>query len=158
MAFCVSARLPATSTIESATGEVGSAGLEGLWARAPRAPKPAAPATPPTKPRRVIFRSVMSFLPFWRDCPPRSLSKLVGLFRQAIGEVVRKLMRLILIQAMLDDKLREIRAIDPAGDVVAGRNRGKGARVVVEADGVVEARRLGRELAKAPHALGAVEE
>ena len=52
-------------------------------------------------------------------------------------------LRLVLIQAMGVDEVGEIGAIDPARHVVAGGNRQIGAGVVVEADGVVEARRLG---------------
>src|SRR3546814_8098950 len=59
---------------------------------------------------------------------------------------------------MLGDEAREEGAVDPARDVVPRRDRQKGARVVVEADGVVEAGGLGRHLAETAHAFGAVVE
>src|SRR6185503_6195031 len=59
---------------------------------------------------------------------------------------------------MLDDEAREEAAIHATRQVVPRRDRQEGARVVVEAYGVVEAGRLGGLLAEAPHALGAVVE
>ena len=59
---------------------------------------------------------------------------------------------------MLGDQAGEERAVDPPRDVVPRGDRQEGAGVVVEADGVVEARGLGRLLAEAAHAFGAVVE
>ena len=64
----------------------------------------------------------------------------------------------VLRQAVLGDQAREERAIDTARDIVPRGNGKKCARVVVEADGVVEARRLGGLFAEPAHALGAVVE
>ena len=61
-------------------------------------------------------------------------------------------------EPVLGDQPGEEGAVDPPGDVVPRRDRQEGAGVVVEADGVVEARRLGRHLAEAAHALRAVVE
>jgi hypothetical protein len=60
MAFCVRARLPATSMMLIATGEVGIGSCP--WARAPKAARPAAPAAPPTNSRRLILKLVIHFL------------------------------------------------------------------------------------------------
>ncbi len=57
-----------------------------------------------------------------------------------------------------DDERGEEAAVDPARDVVPRRDRHERTRVVVESDGVVEARRLGRLLAEPQHALRAVVE
>ena len=59
---------------------------------------------------------------------------------------------------MLCHPLREEAAIDPPRDIVPRRDGEEGARIVVEADGVVEPGRLGRHLAKPAHALRSVVE
>ena len=48
--------------------------------------------------------------------------------------------------------------VDPAGQVVAGRNGAEGARLIVEAGRVVDARRLHRAAPVALHSLDAVVE
>jgi hypothetical protein len=63
-------------------------------------------------------------------------------------------LRLVLVQPMLGHQPGEEGAVHAPGDVVPGRDREEGAGVVVEADRVVEARRLGGLLAEAAHALG----
>src|SRR4051812_9712539 len=59
IAFCVSARLPATSTILSVTGEVGS-GRFCANARKSIVIEPARPAAPPTTTARLVGLNVMS--------------------------------------------------------------------------------------------------
>ena len=61
-------------------------------------------------------------------------------------------------EPVFGDEAREERAVDAARDVVPRRNRQEGARVVVEADGVVEAGGFGGLLAEAPHPFRAVVE
>src|SRR5690348_12341598 len=85
-----------------------------------------------------------------------SRSEPVGLLRQAIGEIDRGLGGLLLGEAMLGEEAREKGTVAAPREVVARRNREERACVVVEADGVVEARRLGRLLAEAAQALGTV--
>ena len=60
--------------------------------------------------------------------------------------------------AVLGDELGEEAAVDPPRDVVPRRNRQESTGVVVEADGVVEAGRLGGHAAEALHAFRAVVE
>src|SRR3712207_2635608 len=62
MAFCVRARLPATSMTLRATGDFGSANCP--CARAPKAINPALAATPPTRSRRVMVRFIVSSVVF----------------------------------------------------------------------------------------------
>ena len=98
---------------------------------------------------------MVSSLFIWRaGCPLEP----VRLFRERIGQFLRKLVGLVLPQAMFGNEAREKCAIDPARHVVAGRYGRKGAGVVIEADGVVEAGRLGGHLAETAHALRAVVE
>ena len=78
----------------------------------------------------------------------------VGALDQAVGEVVGELGRLPVGEPVLGDQPREEGAVDPPGDIVPRRDRQEGAGVVVEADRVVEAGRLGGHLAEAAHALG----
>src|SRR6185312_13054069 len=87
---------------------------------------------------------------------PRSES--VRLLRQAIGEVDRGFRGLLLAEAGLGDEARQKRAVDTARNVVARRNRQECTRVVVEANGVVEAGRLRRQLAEAAQTLGTIME
>src|SRR3546814_5181545 len=77
--------------------------------------------------------------------------ELIGLADEAVGEFVRHFGGFPVGQAMLGDEAREEGAVDPARDVVPRRDRQKGARVVVEADGVVEAGGLGRHLRSEEH-------
>src|SRR5690348_950644 len=81
---------------------------------------------------------------------------------RSLGEVPRErgreLRRLVLAEAVLDDAGCEEAAHDSPPDVVPRRYRHECARVVVEADGVGEARRLDRLLEEAQHALVAVVE
>ena len=70
-------------------------------------------------------------------CP----SELVGALREVVSEGVGDLEGFVEREAMFGDEAREERAVDPTGDVVAGRDRQEGAGVVVEADCIVEARR-----------------
>src|SRR6185437_7584274 len=83
-------------------------------------------------------------------------SEPVGLLRQTIGEIDRGLGGLVLGKTMLGDEAREKGAVAAARGVVARRNRQERPGVVVEADGVVEARRLRRLLAEAAQTLGTV--
>ena len=71
---------------------------------------------------------------------------------------MRDLVRLVLVEPVLGDELGQKPAVDAPRHVVPCGDREIGARVVVEADGVVEAGGLRRELAEAAHAAGAVEE
>jgi hypothetical protein len=88
----------------------------------------------------------------------RGVSELVGPLGEPVGEIPRDLVRLVLIQPVLDDEPREEAAVDSPGHVVAGGNGKVGARIVVEANCIGEARRLRRNLAEAPHAIRTVEE
>ena len=119
-----------------------SAGRAAQSSWPPRAATPAAPATPPTKVRLVIGSSWSSsrFCATWPHERPRPVSQLVGLFREAIGKIVGDLVRLVLVEAMGGHEIGEIGAIHTARHVVPRRNGQIGPRVVVEADGVVEAR------------------
>src|SRR5262249_32262659 len=82
----------------------------------------------------------------------------IRVFHKTVGELGRELERLVLADPMLDGEHREETAIDPPRDVVARGNRQERAGVVVESDGVREARGFRRLLAEAQHAFGAVEE
>src|SRR5690606_9963951 len=64
--------------------------------------------------------------------------QLVGALGQGVGQVHRDLGGLVLVHAVFGDQLRQHRAVDAAGDVVARGDGKEGAGVVVEADGVVE--------------------
>src|SRR3546814_10156784 len=59
---------------------------------------------------------------------------------------------------MFGDEPREKGAIHPPRDIVPRGDRQESARVVVEADTIVEARGLGNALAEAAHPFGAVVE
>src|SRR6185312_6366810 len=94
----------------------------------------------------------------WSAAPCRFVirSEPIGPLRQAISEIDGGLGGLVFGKAMLGDEPRQKSAVDPACDVVARRNREERARVVVEADRVVEARGLRRQLAEAAQPLGTV--
>src|SRR5690606_21758253 len=66
----------------------------------------------------------------------------VRLLGKSIGKVAGDFDRLGFRDAVLGNEPRQKGAIDAAGDIMARRNRKKGARVVVEAYGVVEAGRF----------------
>src|SRR5918993_2417135 len=78
-------------------------------------------------------------------------SEFIGFLGEPVSQVVSDLVGLILIEPVLDHKLGEVAAIDPTGDIVPGRDRGEGAGVVIEPDGVAEAGRLRRQLAEAAY-------
>src|SRR6186997_2239198 len=80
-------------------------------------------------------------------------SELVGLLRQIVGEIDRDLPRFVLVEQVLHHKLGEVSAIDAPRYIMPRRDRTERARVVVEADRVVEAGGLGGQLAEAPHAF-----
>src|SRR5450759_1800932 len=84
--------------------------------------------------------------------------ELVRALRQTVGELGRQLESLVLLDLVLGNKLGKETAVHPPRHIVTRGDRKEGARVVVEADGVVEACRLRRLLAKPLHALGAVVE
>src|SRR6185437_10504823 len=73
-------------------------------------------------------------------------------------ECWRQLHRLVLAEAVLDDRRGEESARDAAPHVVARRDRQERARVVVESDGVREAGGFDRLLEKPQHPLEAVVE
>src|SRR5215213_5822432 len=66
----------------------------------------------------------------------------VGALGQPVGAVMRQLRRVLLVEQAAHHLARQPVAADPAPDVVARRDRGERAGVVVEAGGVGEARRL----------------
>src|SRR5436190_1500035 len=68
----------------------------------------------------------------------------VGALRQPVGEIDGHLARLVLVEPVIGDQPGEERAVHPARDVVAPRDRQERPRIVVEADRVVEPRGLGR--------------
>ena len=65
---------------------------------------------------------------------------------------MRQFMRFVLVELMRRDEFGKRRAIDAPRHVVTGGNRRKGARVVVEADRIGEARGLRRQIAETAHA------
>src|SRR5204862_7913268 len=71
---------------------------------------------------------------------------------QPVREVFGDLDRLVLLETLLDDEPGEEAGIDPPYEIVARRDGQQRAGVVVEADGVGEAGRLGDELAEPPDA------
>src|SRR5438552_5505176 len=75
---------------------------------------------------------------------------------ERVRELPCELEGLVLIDLVLGDQLREKSAVHATSNVVPSGYRKKRARVVVEADGVVEACRFGHLLPKALHARGAV--
>src|SRR5512135_3879439 len=79
-------------------------------------------------------------------------------FCEVVRERRREFESLVLAEAMLDHAGREEAARDPAPHVVARRNRQESPRVVVEPDGVVEARGLDRLFEEPQHSLVAVVE
>src|SRR4051812_15498250 len=85
-------------------------------------------------------------------------SKFVRFLREFVRQLWRELGGLVFAESMLRHEAGEEGAVDPARHVVTRRNRQKGASVVVETDGVVEARGFGGLLAESHHAFGAVVE
>src|SRR6266545_4436343 len=71
----------------------------------------------------------------------------VGALRQPVCEVDRHLARLVLVEPAVGDQPGQKGAVHPARDVVAPGDRQECPRVIVEADGIVEAGRLGGTLA-----------
>src|SRR5215471_2768301 len=89
---------------------------------------------------------------------PGSRLELVRTLGKTVRQIRRKLEGLVFTDLVLDRKRCKKTAVDPARDVMSCGNRQERARVVVESDGVVKARRLGCQLAKAQHSLRAVVE
>src|SRR5580698_5713033 len=83
-------------------------------------------------------------------------SEPIGLLRQLVGEVHRGLRGLVLGETVFSHEARQKGAVDSTRHIMTRRNGQKGARIVVEAHGVVETGALRRLLAKASQALGAV--
>src|SRR5688572_32581995 len=77
-------------------------------------------------------------------------SKFVGFLREFVGELRREQRRLVLGQPVFGHQPREERTVDAAGDIMTRWYGKERARVVVEADGVVETRGL-RGLFAEPH-------
>ena len=85
---------------------------------------------------------------------PTRLGAPVGLFGQVVRQIDGGLDCLVQAEPMLQDQTREIAGIDATEEVVPSRYRCERPRVVHEARGVVEARRLGGRLPEPAHALG----
>ena len=75
-----------------------------------------------------------------------------------VDQVERRLGGLVLVQPVLGHQPGEPAGVDPAGHVVAGRDRAEGAGVVDEPGGPREARGLGDGGAEPPDRLGGVQE
>src|SRR5829696_6050191 len=94
--------------------------------------------------------------------PSRSLDRIplepVGFPGETVGELARHVVGVFLVHHTGDDRACEPVAGDPAPYVVARRDGGEGPRIVVEARGVVQTRRLHHRVQVAPHAKGTVEE
>jgi len=71
---------------------------------------------------------------------------------------MRQFLRLLLVELMGCDEFGERRAIDAPGHVVTSGDRGKRARVVVEANGIGNPVCFGRQIPEAPHAGDRIEE
>src|SRR3954451_4661189 len=82
-----------------------------------------------------------------------SRSEFVCLFGEIVGEIDCDLARLVLVEQVLDHKLREVSAVNPPGYVMPRRDRAERTRVVVEANRVVEAGGLRCQFAEAAHAF-----
>src|SRR6185312_13792262 len=87
---------------------------------------------------------------------PAPASQPIGRLRQVIGKVSCDLRRFPVLEAMLGHELRQEAAIDPPRDIVPGGYRQERAGVIVEADCVVKASRLGHLTAEAAHPFGTV--
>src|SRR5712672_2298945 len=85
-------------------------------------------------------------------------SEFVGFANQVDGQVEDYFEGFVFVEAVFAYEAAEEGAVDAAGYVVAGGDGEKGAGVVVEAYGVVEAGGLGGLFAEAHHALGGVVE
>ena len=83
-------------------------------------------------------------------------SEFVSGFGETIGEVVREVVRFVLMDAVARHEFGEIRAIDTARDIVPCWDGWESARVVVEADRIVEPGCLRCQLAEAFHAFRAI--
>src|SRR4051794_33978595 len=100
-----------------------------------KATMPAVPATPPMNTRReMILLLINSSLGVSLLRPVESI-RLLG---EAVGKIVREFVRFVLVETMGGHQAGEESAVDAARHVVPGRNGEIGARVVVEAHGVVE--------------------
>ena len=75
---------------------------------------------------------------------------------QPVRQIVRHFKGFVFVEAVFGDQSGKESAIHAAGHVVPRGNGEEGAGIVVEADRVVEARRLRDLFAEAHHAFGAV--
>ena len=105
------------------------------------------------RPRDIMQQSAESCV----GKPLHSL-ELVGSLRQIIREIARDLARLVLVEQMLHDEFGEVGAIDAPRHIMPRRDLAEGARIVLEADRIIEAGCLGGELPEAPHAFRRVVE
>ena len=82
----------------------------------------------------------------------------IGLLDQAICQVMRHLEGFVFREAVFGDQPRQEGAVNAPSHIMPRGNGEERARVVIEAHGVVEARRLRGLLAETHHALGTVKE
>lgn len=121
---------------------------------------PARPQHPRWRPRQsrtyiVIVHSLGSDC--YCKCVKAAPSEPVGPLREPVGELPGKLVGFILVKLVLGDTGCEEGAVTAPCHVVPRRNGEVGACVVIEADAVVEASRLGRQFPETPHAIRAIE-
>src|SRR3546814_536904 len=90
--------------------------------------------------------------------PAPIASQLVGRLGEIVAEVGREFGGFPLLHAMFGHQLSEKAAVDAPRDIVTRGDRQESARIVVEADAVIETRGLGHLVPKPAHPFGTVVE
>ena len=93
-----------------------------------------------------------------RSSVPGAAEAAIRLAREVTRERSSHRASIVQIDDMPSNKAAEVVCVDAARQIVSSRNRAKGARVVVEAGGVVDASRLRRLLAEADHSFDGIVE
>ena len=88
--------------------------------------------------------------------PDKALSKPVGLFCKPVSQIIRHLCGFVFRKPPRGHQRREISAIDAPCHIVAGRDRTKGAGIVIKSDGIVKTCCFSNGFSKAAHAFCAV--
>jgi hypothetical protein len=86
----------------------------------------------------------------------KTVSKPAGLFCKPVGQIIRHLCGFVFRKPPRGHQRGEISAIDAPCHIVAGRDRTKGAGIVIKSDGILKTCCFRDGFSRAAHAFGAV--
>src|SRR3546814_16171936 len=105
-------------------------------------------------PRSTRTDTLFPYTTLFRSATPAPIaSQLVGRLGEIVAEVGREFGGFPLLHAVLGHQLSEKAAVDAPRDIVTRGDRQESARIVVEADAVIETRGIGHLVPKPAHPL-----